>query len=48
MSIKNEIVYVTWPSTKKVKQTLLLYDLPFKGIGTKIQREIDLFTDIKE
>lgn len=48
MSIKNEIVYVKWPITETVNQTLLLYDLPFKGIETKIQRDRDLFTDIKE
>lgn len=39
VSIKNEIIYVKWPPTEKVKHTLLLYYLPSQGIEAKIQRE---------
>lgn len=44
-NIKNKILYITWSSTEKGKQTLVSYRFPFKGIETRMKRER---TDIKE
>ena len=44
-TIKNKILYITWSSTEKGKQTLVSYHFPFKGIESRVKRER---TDIKE